>query len=106
MSESSTTTIPPSGIGQIKWSDVFKGLIKTTGGLIVGLLVKMIQSKGLPTYAEISPILEVCVYFFASYLGINAATNNVGQIFAKNKSVVTVDKQHLETLTDKANKTE
>lgn len=103
MSQSATTIPPKAGIGTLQWSDLFKGLIKSIAGLLVGVIIKTLQDKSLPTYAEIEPILEACVYFVVGYLGINAATNNVGQIFSKDKPVVMVDKNDLQALQNKAN---
>src|SRR4051812_46205423 len=103
MSQTATTLPLKSGIGTLRWADLLKGLVKSVAGLFVGVLIKTLQDKQLPTYAEIEPILEACVYFIVGYLGINAATNNVGQMFTKNKAVVTVDKEHLENLQAQAN---
>jgi hypothetical protein len=102
MSETASS-IPPSGLGSLKWSDLWKGLIKTVSGLLVGLIIKTIQDGELPTYAEISPLLEACVYFIVGYLGINAGTNNVGQLFTKNKPTVKVPAKELDEVLDKAN---
>lgn len=97
-----TTSIPPSGIGRLHWNDLLKGLIKSSSGLIVGILIKTLQDKSIPSYAEIEPLLEAVVYFFVGYLGINAATNNVGQMFTQDKPVVVVGAEKLENLQQKA----
>lgn len=98
------TSMPAGGIGKIQWQDVWRGLIKTTGGLILGVVITMIHDKALPTYDQISPFLEACAYFFASYIGINAATNNVGQFLKKDKETITVSTAALDDLQEKANK--
>jgi len=98
----STSRVPPSGIGQLRWSDLWKGLIKSVSGLLVGLLIKTIHDKQLPTYGEIEPLLEATVYFLIGYLGINAGTNNVGQLFKSNQPTVTVPAKELEKVIDKA----
>lgn len=96
-------TIPPSGIGTIRWIDVWKGFVKSCGGLILGLIIKMIQDQfKLPTYGQIEPLLEATAYFFLSYLGLNAATNNVGQLFKADQPVTVVDSEHLKNLQAKA----
>jgi len=97
-----TSSVPPSGIGQLHLSDFFKGLIKSISGLLIGVVIKTIQDKQLPPYAEIAPILEAAVYFLVGYLGINAATNNVGQLFAKDKAVVTVGAEKLDEVVKQA----
>lgn len=100
-----TTSIPPGGIGTLQLSDFWKGLIKTTAGLVVGLLVKIIHERSLPPYAEIAPILEAALYFFVGYLGINLGTNNVGQFLKKDEPVVTVGAKELDKVIDKAAET-
>jgi len=99
-----TSSVPPSGIGQLHLSDLFKGLIKSIAGLLIGVVIKVIHDRQLPPYEEIAPILEAAVYFLVGYLGINAATNNVGQLFSKDKPVVTVSANKLEKVVDEANK--
>jgi hypothetical protein len=98
------SSVPPSGIGQLHLSDFFKGLIKSVAGLFIGVLIKTIHERQLPNYDEIAPILEAAVYFLVGYLGINAATNNVGQLFTKDKPVVAVSAKKLDEVIDEANK--
>src|SRR6478752_10554187 len=97
------SSVPPSGIGELHLSDFFKGLIKSIAGLLIGVVVKVIHDRQLPPYDEIAPILEATVYFLVGYLGINAATNNVGQLFKGNQPVVTVPAEELDKVIDKAN---
>lgn len=92
--------IPPSGIGKLKWSDVWKGLIKSIAGLFVGVIVKIIHERELPEYSEIAPILEAAFYFLIGYLGVNAGTNNTGQLFRKDQPTVTVPAKELEKVID------
>lgn len=104
MSDSATNIIPPRGLGQIGWQDVWKGLIKSCGGLILSLLLQEIGNKFQPLNydTQIAPLLVAVVGFFAAYLGLNAATNNVGQLFQANKPVVPVAKKEYEELKAKA----
>lgn len=95
----STTSVPPSGIGQLRWSDLWKGLIKSCSGLLVGVLIKCLQEKTIPTYGQIEPLLEAGVYFLVGYLGINAATNNEGKLFKADAPTVTVSKEVLDEKT-------
>lgn len=97
-----TATIPPKGLGKLGWNDLLKGLIKSIAGLLVGMIIKTLQEKHIPPYSEIEPILEAVVYFIVGYLGINIATNNVGQMFTKDKPVVAVDAEKLDTLQKEA----
>ena len=95
MSET-TSSVPPSGYGQLHLSDLWKGFMKSCGGLIIGIIIKLIQDKfKLPEYSEVEPLLEATAYFFLSYLGLNAATNNNGQLFKKDQPVVTVSAEKL-----------
>ena len=99
-----TASVPPSGYGQLHFSDVWKGLIKSCGGLIIGLVIKLIQDKfKLPTYDQIEPLLEAGAYFLLGYLGVNAATNNTGQLFTKDQPVVAVSAEKLDQVVEKAN---
>lgn len=97
-----SNTIPPGGIGKLQWSDLWKGIIKSLSGLVVGLIIQMIDDGRLPTYAEIAPILKATVYFLVGYLGINAGTNNVGQLFKKDQPTTTVPAKELEKVIEKA----
>jgi uncharacterized protein YacL len=102
MSQTGTTQIPPAGLWSLKLGDIWKGLLKSCGGLLVGLLMKMIQNKfQLPTYEEVIPLLEATAYFFVGYLGINYASNNVGEPFTKNKPTVVVEQKKLEEKEEK-----
>ncbi len=96
------TTIPPSGIGKLQFQDFLRGLVKSTSGLLIGLVIKFIQDKHLPPYSEIEPLLEATAYFFMGYIGINAATNNEGKMFKSDAPVVTVSAKELDKVIDKA----
>lgn len=95
-----TTSIPPSGFGKLQWSDLWKGLIKSCSGLLLGLLIKTLQDKQWPTYDQIEPLLEACIYFLFGYLGINAATNNEGKLFKKDAPFVTVSAEKLKEVSE------
>lgn len=97
-----TTPLPPRGLGNVQWSDVLKGFVKVAGGLILALVLTTLRNKAWPTYEQIEPILEVGATFFLSYLGINAATNNVGQIFKKDQPTVPIGVDKLKDLQTKA----
>lgn len=101
MSEAATT-IPPSGLGKLKLSDAAKGLIKTLTGLLLAFIIDALSKDHFPTWVEFVPYIKMAIGYFAGYLGINLATNNVGQLFAPDKKVVTVSKDHLEDLKQKA----
>lgn len=104
MSQLASNIIPPKGLWTLKLQDFYKGFVKSCGGLVVTVIIKMIQNKfQFPSYTEIEPFLEATAYFFFSYLGFNALTNNVGQLFTKDKPIVAVDKEHLENLEAKTN---
>lgn len=96
------STIPPGGIGKLQWSDLWKGIIKSISGLLVGVIIQMIDDGRLPTYAEIAPLLKATVYFLVGYLGINAGTNNIGQLFTRDKPTVTVGAKELDKVIDLA----
>lgn len=98
-----SNTIPEKGLWNLRLSDLWKGFIKSCGGLIVGLVIKLVQDKfKLPSYEEIEPLLEATAYFFLAYMGLNYSTNNVGKLFQSDKQVVSVDVNALKDLQDKA----
>jgi uncharacterized protein YacL len=95
--------IPEKGLGKLRLEDLWKGFIKSCGGLLIGLIIKLIQDKfKLPAYSEIEPLLEATAYFFLGYIGLNTATNNVGQLFTKDKAVTSISKTDLDDLKAKA----
>lgn len=94
--------IPAKGFGSLRGSDFIKAFVKSSGGLILAIGMKALQVKHFPSYDQIEPLLEAALFFVVSYLGFNGATNNVGQMFKRDKPVVIVDKEHLEELQNKA----
>ena len=106
MPQEGTVTIPPKGLFNLSWGDFGKGVFLAAVSNIVLSLYAIINTGAWPTHDDFQVMLKSTLAIVLSYIIKNLSTNNVGQLFAKDKSVVTVDKQHLETLTDKANKTE
>lgn len=101
-----TTTIPPRGLWTLKLEDIWKGFIKSCGGLILGLIIKMIQDKfHLPAYDQVEPLLEASAYFFLGYIGINYASNNEGKMFKKDAETIRVPVQQLNELKEQAKTT-
>ncbi|MEO7048951.1 MAG: hypothetical protein ABI091_26850 [Ferruginibacter sp.] len=106
MSENATT-IPPKGLGSIKWNDLLKGVYYASigqflalgGFLISGILT---DHPHFPTWVEWLPYVKATVYAIGGYIAGKFGVNNVGQIFTKDKPVVHVDAAELDSLKQQA----
>lgn len=97
------TSIPPGGMWKIKASDFLKGLWLSVGSAVLSLVYLLISNHWkLPSFDQIEPYLNAIAIGFVSYIGKNVTTNNVGQLFKPDKSVVMVGKDHLQAISDKA----
>lgn len=96
------TTVPPKGLGRLQLNDFFKGALITCFGHLVAMVIFLIRQDHFPTWPEWQPYVEVTVYTFLVYLGKNLGTNNVGELFTKDKPVVHVDANDLKELEAKA----
>lgn len=97
------TSIPQKGLGTIQWTDFLKGLWISVGSSILALVYLLINNHWkMPSFSEVEPYLNAIVIGFVSYLGKNLTTNNVGQLFKKDKPVVHVNAEKLQTLEQKA----
>lgn len=97
-----SNTVPPGGIGKLQWSDLWKGLIKGMAGLLVATILGSLRTRNLPDWDKIVDLIEYAFYFIIGYLGINAGTNNTGQLFKANQPTVTVPAKELDQVIDKA----
>jgi hypothetical protein len=105
--EETSTTIPPKGLGSIKWNDLLKGLYYAVFGSIVlyfGFIFNSIlqEHPRLPNWVESLPYIKGIAASFGGYLLGKLGVNNVGQIFTKDKAVVRVDATELKDLQQKA----
>ncbi len=98
MPQEGTVTVPPKGIFNLNWGDFGKGVFLAALMNILLTLYPIISGGAWPTSADLQSMLKSTVAMILSYLIKNLSTNNVGQLFAKDKAVVTVDKEHLEDL--------
>lgn len=96
------TTVPPKGIGNIRWADLAKGAILSCSAQILAMLDFWLNADHFPTYLEWQPYIKATIYFFVLYLLKNFGTNNVGQFLKADKPIVHVDKEQLQELKDKA----
>lgn len=102
------TTIPPKGLGSVKWNDLLKGLYYAIIGQIVYLVTFFVGSllqehPHFPTWAEWLPYIKPIIYQIGGYLVGKLGVNNVGQIGKADKPIVHVDKEELNELQAKAN---
>ncbi len=102
MAETSST-IPPSGIGTLHISDFLKSLfLAALTNVLLGLYT-IVQSGNFPTHADWVMMLKSTFAIVLSYLLKNLGTNNVGQLFAKDKPITTVSAEKLDEVVKEAN---
>lgn len=94
--------IPPKGLWELSARDFWKGALVTIFGHLVAIIIFLIRQDHWPLWAEWQPYVEVTVYTFLVYLGKNLGTNNVGEMFTKDKPVVTVSEGKLDELKSEA----
>ena len=98
-----STAIPQKGLWTVKLSDFIKGLWLAIGTSILTLGSVIIANHWrIPPFATLEPYLDTIGYGFLAYLGKNLTTNNVGELFKKDKPVVPVDAAELNALQQKA----
>lgn len=102
MSQDATATIPPKGLGSLKLSDFWKSLFLAALMNVLLSLYTIINSGALPTHADWIMMLKSTSAIILAYLIKNLGTNNVGEMFTKDKPVVSVDVKHLEDLKEQA----
>lgn len=102
MPQEGTVTVPPAGAGKISLGDVAKGLGLAVASYALVQLYDVFNGEGWPTVEEWKVMGKALIAFVISYILKNVFTNNVGQLFAKDKPVVTVSEQHLEKLEEQA----
>lgn len=97
----------PGGLGKIHVRDFVKGLYYACCGQILGMLYfafdSILQETPIwPTWAQWLPYIKAFVISVLSYVLGKLGINNVGQILTKNKPVVSVHKDDLQEIIDKA----
>lgn len=97
------SSIPAKGLWTIKAQDFFKGLWLAVGSAVLAFGYAIMQNHWhLLTFDQSEPYLNTIAAGFIAYIGKNVGTNNVGQLFKKDKPVVSVTKERLDTLEAKA----
>ena len=96
-------TIPPKGFGTVDfWKDLGKGAFLAALTNILLALYAIVQSGHLPTNGDWAVMLKSTLAILLSYFIKNLSTNNVGEMFTKDKPVVTVPAKELDKVIDKA----
>lgn len=97
------TTIPPKGLGSINLADFLKGLWISVGSSIIAFIYLFMNNNwSMPSHADMIPYINAIVIGFISYIGKSLTTNNVGQLFQRDKPIVHVDAEELNALQEKA----
>jgi hypothetical protein len=84
------STIPPKGFNKIQLSDFWKGLLIAAFSNVLLSLYAIINTGAWPTHADLISMLKATTAIVISYLIKNYKTNNVGELFTKDKPVVAV----------------
>lgn len=80
-------TVPPKGLWALKASDFAKGLWLSVGSGVIAFGYFLLDKFRMPTVEEAKPYIITIGAGFLSYIGKNLTTNNVGQMFKKDKPV-------------------
>lgn len=96
------STIPARGLGSLNLSDFWKSLFLAALMNVLLSLYTIINSGALPTHADWIMMLKSTSAIILAYLIKNLGTNNVGQMFTKDKPVVHVPVQELTELKEQA----
>ena len=98
-----SNTIPTKGIGTVNfWKDLGKGaFLAALTNILLGLYT-IVQSGNLPTGEQWRGMALSTFAILLSYFIKNLSTNNVGEMFAKDKPVITVPAKELDQVIDKA----
>lgn len=105
MPQEGTVTVPPTGLGKVSWGDIGKSIFIAAIANVLLTLYPIIQSGAWPTTADWQSMAKSTVATIIAYLIKNFVTNNAGELFTKDKTIVKVPQEQLETLKDEANKT-
>lgn len=98
-----SSSVPPKGIGTVDfWKDLGKGaFIAAVTNLLLGVYT-IVQNNQLPTGEDWATMLKSTLAILIAYFIKNLGTNNVGEMFAKNKPVTTVSTEKLEEVVEQA----
>lgn len=98
-----TSRVPPKGLWKLQATDFLKGLwlAVSSGILALGYFIMSNHFK-LPTMEQAEPYLQAIGAGFFAYIAKNLGTNNVGEFLKKDKPVVKVGAEKLETLKKEA----
>lgn len=103
MSQTATTSVPPKGIGSVEfWKDLGKGaFLAGLTNLLLGLY-PILSDGQMPTHADFVFMLRTTLAIIIAYFIKNLNTNNVGEMFSKDKAIVRVDAKELDELKKQA----
>lgn len=94
-----SSSIPQKGIGTLNAMDWVKGLGLALGTSVIALGGLIISNHWrIPPFAVLEPYLDTIAYGFLAYIGKSLSTNNVGQLFQRDKPVVHVNAAKLASL--------
>lgn len=91
------SSIPPKGLGSVDfWKDLGKGAFIAALTNILLALYTIVQNGDLPSGEDWGVMLKSTLAIVLAYFIKNFGTNNVGELFTKDKPVVKVDAEKLE----------
>lgn len=102
MAQDATAVIPPKGLWKLKLKDFLNGVYLALLPQLYVMFDFWSNSDHFPTYHEWQPYMKASIVTLVGYLLKNASTNNVGQIFQKDKPVSSVATEELNKLKEQA----
>lgn len=102
MAQLASNIIPPKGLGSLKLSDFWKSLFLAALMNVLLSLYTIINSGALPTHADWIMMLKSTSAIILAYLIKNLGTNNVGEMFTKDKPISAVSTEELVALKEQA----
>lgn len=96
------TTVPPKGIGALNWQDIGKTVFLAAVTNMLLSLYSIINAGGWPTHQDFIVMAKATIAITIGNLIKAVSTNNVGQLFTRDKPIVHVDAEQLKEVVEKA----
>lgn len=102
MAQLASNIIPPKGLGTINWQDLWKTVfLSAVVNVLLGLYT-IINAGEWPTHADFIVMLKATIAIIIGNMIKVVSTNNVGELFKKDKPVVAVPTEELIQLKEQA----
>lgn len=105
MGQSATNVIPPKGYGTMTWRDAGKTVFLAAATNVLLSLYAIINAGGWPTNEDWHVMIKATLAIVLANIIKAISTNNVGELFTKDKPVVAVGAEELNQLKEQAKPT-